>query len=74
MGGAPVARSGARPTAPSAPRSVAPAEADSATAKVLALVAGLVRDSVVQRRIQADPELRAAWQDPNVRRIVTRAP
>lgn len=40
------------------------------TEKLLTLVAELVQDSVVQRRIQEDPVLREKWQDPAVRRII----
>jgi hypothetical protein len=48
--------------------------ADAATAKLLDLAAELVRDPVVQREIQQDPELREAWSDPAVRRVVTQQP
>ena len=47
---------------------------DPGTRKLLTLVGDLVQDPVVQRRIQADPELREDWQDPGVRRIVTGQP
>jgi hypothetical protein len=30
-----------------------------------------VRDPAVQREIQQDPELREAWSDPAVRRVIT---
>jgi hypothetical protein len=54
--------------APPAP-SPTPA-ADEGTEKLLRLGRELVRDSVVQRRIQQDPALREAWSDPEVRAIV----
>ena len=49
------------------PPTVARGAVDPGTQKLDALVAELVRDSVVQRRIQQDPALREAWSDPEVR-------
>jgi hypothetical protein len=44
----------------------------SGTDKLMALVAELVRDSVVQRRIQRDSVLREQWGDPGVRQVILR--
>ena len=46
------------------------ATVSAAVRKLLELGAELVRDSVVQRRIQQDTTLRRAWSDPDVRRAV----
>ena len=43
---------------------------DAGMEKLLALVAGLVRDTLVQREIENDPALRTLWEDPRVRRVV----
>jgi hypothetical protein len=45
--------------------------ADSATARLLLLARELVRDSVVQRRIEEDPALRESWERPEVREVLT---
>ncbi|HEX8673873.1 MAG TPA: hypothetical protein VF710_18390, partial [Longimicrobium sp.] len=50
-----------------------PAE-DRATDKLLSLVGELVRDPAVQQEIRDDPALREAWEDPGVRRVVTKQP
>lgn len=50
-----------------------PAE-DRATDKLLTLVGELVRDPAVQQEIREDPALREAWEDPGVRRVVTKQP
>ena len=56
-----------------APPAPAPAPAtDEGMAKLLRLGRELVRDSVVQRRIQEDSALREAWSDPEVRAIVNK--
>lgn len=47
---------------------------DVAMEKLRALVAELVRDPKVQARIQADPALRALWQDPGVRQYLLKRP
>jgi hypothetical protein len=47
---------------------------DEGTRKLLDLAGELVRDPAVQREIQQDSALRAAWSDPDVRRVVTRQP
>ena len=52
----------------------ADAAADAGTQKLLNLASELVRDPAVQREIQQDPELRQAWSDPAVRRVITRQP
>jgi hypothetical protein len=39
-------------------------------AKVMELVRALVSDPAVQRRIEAEPELRALWSEPDVRRRI----
>lgn len=43
---------------------------DAGMQKLLTLVAELVQDSVVQRRIEMDPALRQLWREPGVRRIL----
>ena len=43
---------------------------DAATRKLLAITSALLDDPVVQRQIEADPVLRAAWADSAVRRMV----
>jgi hypothetical protein len=48
--------------------------ADRATDKLLTLVGELVRDPAVQQQIREDPALREAWEDPGVRRVVTKQP
>ena len=53
--------------------STRPAE-DRATDKLLTLVGELVRDPAVQQEIRDDPALREAWEDPGVRRVVTKQP
>ena len=55
-----------------APRVTAPdrARAD-ADEKLQQLIAGLVKDSVVRARIQADTALRRRWADTSLRRILT---
>jgi hypothetical protein len=50
------------------------APADRATDKLLTLVGELVRDPAVQQEIQKDRALREAWEDPGVRRVVTKQP
>jgi len=55
-----------------APRPAVPT--DRATDKLLTLVGELVRDPAVQAEIREDPALREAWEDPGVRRVVTRQP
>ncbi len=52
----------------------ATAATDEGTRKLLELAGELVRDPVVQREIQRDPELREAWSDPGVRRVITGRP
>ncbi len=47
---------------------------DAGMQKLGALVAKLVRDSVVQAQIQADPALRRRWADEGVRRILLNRP
>lgn len=47
---------------------------DAGMQKLGALVAALVRDSVVQAQIQADPALRRRWADEGVRRILLNRP
>ena len=54
--------------------SPAPLATGAGMDKLMFLVAELVRDSVVQRRIQEDPVLREQWQDPGVRQIILRRP
>lgn len=44
------------------------------TEKLLTLVRALVRDSVVQQRIQQDSVLSDRWRDPGVRRIIGTQP
>ena len=72
---APIARTTPGASAgPATPVPSAPAETlapDSATAKLILLARELVRDSVVQRRIEEDPALREAWERPEVRAVVT---
>ena len=48
--------------------------ADPADEKLKQVVALLVRDSIVMRRIQADPSLRATWADQAVRRLIINDP
>ncbi len=43
---------------------------DTGMEKLRVLVAELVQDSVVQARIQRDPELRRRWEDEGVRRVL----
>lgn len=52
----------------------APATAGAAPGmdKLMTLVAELVQDSVVQRRIEQDSILRGQWEDPGVRQIILR--
>ena len=45
--------------------------ADSIDAKLLLLGRALVQDSLVQQRIEQDPALREAWEDPEVRAVIT---
>ncbi|HEX2081477.1 MAG TPA: hypothetical protein VHG08_27485 [Longimicrobium sp.] len=42
----------------------------AADRKLLELGSALVRDPMVQRRIQQDTALRRAWSDPGVRRAI----
>lgn len=51
-----------------------PAPDDVAMEKLRALVAELVRDPEVLARIQADPTLRALWEDPGVRQYLLKRP
>jgi hypothetical protein len=44
------------------------------TPKLDTLIAELVQDSVVRRRIQADTALRRLWANPEVRRILQQRP
>ena len=44
------------------------------TDKLMALVPELVRDSMVQHRIQQDPVQREQSQDPGVRQIIVQRP
>lgn len=53
-----------------APGTSPPIQADAGMQKLVTLVAELVRDSVVQHRIDADPALRQLWREPGVRRIL----
>lgn len=53
-----------------APGTSPPIRADPGMQKLLTLVAELVRDSVVQHRIEADPALRQLWREAGVRRIL----
>lgn len=48
--------------------------ADPADEKLKRIVAFLTRDSIVMRRIQADPSLRATWADTAVRRLIINSP
>jgi hypothetical protein len=43
---------------------------EAGTEKLRLLVAELLQDSVIQARIQADPELRRRWEDEAVRRVL----
>ena len=71
-------------TAPSraaaAPRGDSTAQGTGTTAPepaadpLLSLVRELVEDPVVQRAIQADPELREGWSDPSVREAILQTP
>lgn len=51
-----------------------PVPDDVAMEKLRALVAELVRDPEVQARIQADPALRALWEDLGVRQYLLKRP
>ena len=51
-------------TAPAAPAR------DAGDEKLRDLVAELLEDTVVQRRVQQDAALREAWADPAVRRVI----
>lgn len=44
------------------------------TPKLDTLIAELVQDSVVRRRIEADTALRRLWANPEVRRILQQRP
>ena len=79
-GSAPAARPAAggmpgmnMPSAGAGGRAVQPG-GDPGMQKLQTLVAELVQDSVVQRRIRQDPELRDAWSDPQVRQEVLARP
>lgn len=59
------------------PRKSAPAPPivkDSGDEKLQRLIAALVKDSLVRRRIQADSALRRRWADTSVRRILIAPP
>lgn len=59
------------------PRQSAPAPPivkDSGDEKLQRLIAALVKDSLVRRRIQADSALRRRWADTSVRRILIAPP
>ena len=43
---------------------------DAGDEKLRALVAELLEDTAVQRRVQQDPALREAWADPAVRQVI----
>ena len=61
------------PHAGHAPAAAAPPAATApGMDKLMTLVAELVRDSVVQRRIAQDPVLREQWENPAVRRVLLR--
>ena len=72
MGTNPAPSVAARTTAPRAtPQDEARAAADD---KLQQLIAGLVKDSVVRARIQADTALRRRWADTSLRRILISPP
>ena len=48
--------------------------ASPADVKLQRIVSLLTRDSIVMRRIQADPALRATWEKPEVRRLIVNDP
>ena len=64
-------RAAARPTTAPTPQDRARAAADE---KLQQLIAGLVKDSVVRARIQADTALRRRWADTSLRRILSNPP
>lgn len=58
-----------------APRVTAQDQARAAADdKLQQLIAGLVKDSVVRARIQADTALRRRWADTSLRRILINPP
>lgn len=56
------------------PSAIAEFGGDPADDKLSRIVALLVRDSIVVSRINANPDLRRAWQDPAVRRLIVNTP
>ena len=62
--------------APNAGRAAAPTATaqDQADDKLQQLIAGLVKDSVVRARIQADTALRRRWADTSLRRVLISPP